>query len=112
VIDSYFQLMDEMQDEVVVMYQEVKSLKKETKVYVLEKEQDMVHLLKQVIVTCLPHKIMDSDAVLLANNIFVQGQMWGFRRWILKKEFTLKEYSEKQIKFLMQAVAKQSQALS
>src|SRR5699024_8585359 len=52
VIDSYFQLMDEMQDEVVVMYQEVKSLKKETKEYVLEKEHDMVELLKQVIVTC------------------------------------------------------------
>jgi len=105
VIDSYFQLMDEMQDEVVVMYQEVKSLKKETKEYVLEKEHDMVELLKQVIVTCLPHKIMEKDAVLLANNIFVQGQMWGFRRWILQKQYTLQEYSEKQIKFLLHAVS-------
>lgn len=107
VIESYFQLMDEMQDEVVVMYQEVKSLKNNTKDYVLEKERDMVKLLKQVIVTCLPRKVMDKDAMLLANNIFVQGQMWGFRRWMLQKEFTLKEYSERQIHFLMQVVGEQ-----
>lgn len=104
VMESYFQLMDEMQDEVVVMYQEVKSLNNDTKEYVLEKERDMVKLLEQVIVTCLPHKIMEKDAMLLANNIFVQGQMWGFRRWMLQKEFTLKEYSERQITFLTKAV--------
>ncbi|HLR03885.1 MAG TPA: TetR/AcrR family transcriptional regulator [Virgibacillus sp.] len=112
VMESYFQLMDEMQDEVVVMYQEVKSLKNDTKEYVLEKERDMVELLKQVIVTCLPYKIMDKDAMLLANNIFVQGQMWGFRRWMLQKEFTLKEYSERQIKFLTQAVKEQQTSTS
>lgn len=112
VIASYFQLMDEMQDEVVVMYQEVKSLKKETKEYVLEKEHDMVKLLKQVIVTCLPQKIAEKDALMLANNIFVQGQMWGFRRWILQKQFTLEEYSDTQIKFLMQTVARHPQTLA
>src|SRR5699024_11259192 len=30
-VTSYFQLMDEMQEEVVIMYQEVKSLKQETR---------------------------------------------------------------------------------
>jgi hypothetical protein len=39
----------------------------------------------------------------LANNIFVQGQMWGFRRWILQKEFTLEEYMDRQINFILQA---------
>lgn len=112
VIESYFQLMDDMQDEVVVMYQEVKSLKNETREYVLERERDMVKLLKQVIITCLPHKIADKDAMLLANNIFVQGQMWGFRRWMLQKQFTLKEYSERQINFLMQAVNPQPQSFA
>lgn len=104
VIASYFELMDDMQEEVIVMYQEVKSLKRETRDYVLEKERDMVMLLKKVIITCLPREIADQEAALLANNIFVQGQMWGFRRWMLQKQFTLKEYSDLQIKFLMQAV--------
>lgn len=96
-IKSYFHLMDEMQEEILIMYQEVKSLKKETKDYVMEKERDMVKMLERAINTSLPDRINSQDAVLLANNIFVQGQMWGFRRWILQKEFTLEEYMDSQI---------------
>jgi len=105
VIKSYFQLMDEMQDEIVVMYQEVKSLKDETKAYVLQKECDMIQMLKRVIVSCIPYDISKLDAELLAHNIFIQGQMWGFRRWALHKQFTLKEYTERQIHYLMQALS-------
>lgn len=102
-IKSYFHLMDEMQEEILIMYQEVKSLKKETKDYVMEKERDMVKMLERAINTSLPGKVSSQDAVLLANNIFVQGQMWGFRRWILQKEFTLEEYMDRQIRFILQA---------
>ncbi|MBP1948885.1 TetR/AcrR family transcriptional regulator [Virgibacillus litoralis] len=105
VVESYFYLMDEMQEEVVIMYQEVKSLKKDTKEYVLQKERDMVGMLEKVIVTCLPHEISKQDAELMANNIFIQGQMWGFRRWVLQKQFTLKEYIDRQIHYLMASLA-------
>jgi len=37
-IANYFQLMDEMQDDVLVMYQEVKALSKDALSYVLQKE--------------------------------------------------------------------------
>lgn len=104
VIESYFRLMDGMQDEVIVMYQELKSLQKETREYILQKERDMIQMLKQVIVSCTPHYIAELDAELLANNIFVHGQMWGFRRWALHKQFTLETYTERQIHFLMQAL--------
>ncbi|MFD1036885.1 TetR/AcrR family transcriptional regulator [Virgibacillus byunsanensis] len=105
VIESYFHLMDDMQEEVLIMYQEVKSLQKDTKEYVLQKERDMVGMLEQVIVTCMPHEISKQDAELLANNIFIQGQMWGFRRWMLQKQFTLEEYVDRQIYYLLQALA-------
>ncbi|SFB26101.1 transcriptional regulator, TetR family [Lentibacillus halodurans] len=105
VVESYFHLMDDMQEEVVIMYQEVKSLKQETKEYVLQKERDMVAMLEKMIVTCVPGSILRQDAALIANNIFVQGQMWGFRRWMLQKQFTLKEYIERQIHFLMQSLS-------
>ncbi|MFC4558104.1 TetR/AcrR family transcriptional regulator [Virgibacillus kekensis] len=104
VIESYFYLMDEMQEEVLIMYQEVKSLKKDTKEYVLQKERDMVGMLEKVIVTSLQDKITEQDAELLANNIFIQGQMWGFRRWMLQKQFTLENYIDRQIHFLMKAL--------
>lgn len=105
IIELYFKLMDEMQDEVVIMYQEVKSLKPDEQAYVLEKERDMVSMLKWVIVTSVPQKVTALDAELLANNIFIQGQMWGFRRWALRKQFTLEEYIERQTYYLMKALS-------
>ncbi|HLS06799.1 MAG TPA: TetR/AcrR family transcriptional regulator [Bacillota bacterium] len=105
VIKSYFRLVDDMQDEVIVMYQEIKSLQEETRTYILQKEREMIQMLKQVIVNCTPHYISEIDAELLANNIFIQGQMWGFRRWALHQQFTLEQYTERQIQFLLNALA-------
>lgn len=105
VVRAYFELMDEMQEEVLVMYQEVKSLEKEAQEYVLKKEREMVDMLKQVIESCLPeHNISDMDTELIANNIFIQGQMWGFRRWILQKQFKLDEYIDRQLFYLMRVL--------
>ncbi|GGB34904.1 TetR family transcriptional regulator [Virgibacillus dakarensis] len=104
VIQSYFHLMDDMQEEVLILYQEVKSLKKESREYVLRKERDMISMLERVIAACLPDEIAKQDVELLANNIFVQGQMWGFRRWILQKQFTLEEYIDGQINYLLKGL--------
>ena len=112
VIKSYFYLMNDMQEEILIMYQEVKSLKKDSKEYVLQKERDMVGMLERVIVACLPNNldVSKQDAVLLANNIFIQGQMWGFRRWVLQKQFTLDGYIDRQIHFLLQMIAAETEA--
>ncbi|WP_029269416.1 TetR/AcrR family transcriptional regulator [Virgibacillus alimentarius] len=104
VTKSYFRLIDEMQEGVIIMYQEVKSLEGEKKEYVLKKEREMVDMLEHLIITSLPHKMEQADAEILANNIFVQGQMWGFRRWMLQKQFSLEEYIDRQIHFLLQAI--------
>ncbi|MBH0230561.1 TetR/AcrR family transcriptional regulator [Halobacillus yeomjeoni] len=103
-IRSYFQLMDDMQDEVLVMYQEVKSLPRDAQEYVLQKERDMVAMLEQVIVNSLSDQRTDQEVKLIANNIFVQGQMWGFRRWILQRTFTLETYTDAQIELLLEGL--------
>src|SRR5690625_4855257 len=123
-IDSYYRLIDAMQEEVVILYQEVKSLDPQSRESILEKERQMVLILKNALLLCLPkdynqqraellgkHKsralllCLPKDynqqrAELLANNIFVQGQMWGFRRWILSKKYSLDDYITYQINFL------------
>ncbi|WP_100009862.1 TetR/AcrR family transcriptional regulator [Lentibacillus sediminis] len=104
VLESYFWLMDDMQEEVLILYQEVKSLKKESREYVLQKERDMVSMLERAIVSCLPFEMTRQDVQLLANNIFVQGQMWGFRRWMLHRQFTLEEYIDRQIHYLLKGL--------
>lgn len=103
-IRSYFQLMDDMQDEVLVMYQEVKSLPRDAQDYVLQKERDMVSMLEEVIRNSLPRQQSDAEVTLLANNIFVQGQMWGFRRWILQRSFTIETYTDLQIQLLLEGL--------
>lgn len=103
IIESYFRVVDDMQEEIIIMYQEVKSLKKPTQEYVLQKERDMVDMLKQVILTCAPN-VHKEDADLLANNIFVQGHMWGFRRWALQKQFTLEDYIKRQLTYIKSVI--------
>ncbi|MFD1852204.1 TetR/AcrR family transcriptional regulator [Oceanobacillus bengalensis] len=100
IVRSYFYLMDEMQEEILILYQEVKSLKKETRRYVLHKEQEMVLMLEHAILTCVPEGLPKERASLIANNIFVQGHMWGFRRWILQRQYTLEAYIDSQLSFL------------
>jgi TetR/AcrR family transcriptional regulator, cholesterol catabolism regulator len=36
--------------------------------------------------------------------VFVQGQMWGFRRWALQKRYSLQEYIDLQIELLFAGV--------
>jgi len=105
VVEAYFRHMDDMQEEVVIMYQEVKSLKSDTKEQILQKERDMVGMLERVIVACLSDAISHADAQLMANNIFVQGQMWGFRRWMLQKQFSLDDYINRQIQLIQRGLA-------
>lgn len=99
-IDSYYRLVDDMQEEVVILYQEVKSLAPELRDIILEKERQMVMFLKDALLLSMSHEFDEQRAELLANNIFAQGQMWAFRRWILRKKFTLNDYIMYQIDFL------------
>jgi len=103
-IACYFRVMDEMQDEVLVMYQEAKSLSKEALPYVLKKEMEMVGLVETLIRRVVENGVLtlnDKHIRLLAHDIFVQGQMWGFRRWALRKIYTLDEYIQLQTEILM-----------
>ncbi|TYS69942.1 TetR/AcrR family transcriptional regulator [Sutcliffiella horikoshii] len=108
-IRYYFRVMDEMQDEVLVMYQEAKSLSKDALPYVLNKELAMVAMFEQVIRNCMTAEdieMREQQIQLVAHNIFVQGQMWGFRRWVLHRHFELDAYIEGQIELLVHGLTK------
>nr|WP_235420843.1 TetR/AcrR family transcriptional regulator [Jeotgalibacillus soli] len=106
-IAHYFKVVDEMQDEVLVMYQEAKSLSKDALPYVLKKELEMVKMFETLICQCVEQGELhmdESQIHLLAQNIFVQGQMWGFRRWALQKTYTIDEYIVRQTELLFQGI--------
>ncbi|TYR80199.1 TetR/AcrR family transcriptional regulator [Priestia megaterium] len=109
-IERYFKVIDELQDEVLVMYQEAKSLSKDALPYVLKKELEMVGMFEQLIKGCISNHqfiLNEKESELLAHHIFVQGQMWAFRRWWLQQHYSLKEYTEMQLKFLLKDFSEQ-----
>lgn len=106
-IKSYFKVISDMQDEVLVMYQETKSLPKDALPYVLKKETDMATIFKKIIESCVENgelTLSVQECELIAHNIIVQGQMWAFRRWGLQKIYTLDQYIELQTKIILQGV--------
>ncbi|AJD92372.1 transcriptional regulator, TetR family protein [Jeotgalibacillus malaysiensis] len=105
-IAHYFKVVDSMQDEVLVMYQEAKSLSKDALPYVLKKELEMTKMFETLIQKCVDEGelVMEQDEIhLLAQNIFVQGQMWAFRRWALRK-YNIDQYTDRQTELLLKGV--------
>lgn len=108
-IANYFKVVDEMQDEVLVMYQEAKSLSKDALPYVLNKEIDMVAMFERLLLKCKSNgelELKDEEIKMIAHNIFVQGQAWGFRRWALQKLYTLDQYIQIQTNLIMMNLKK------
>ncbi len=109
-ITSYFKVVDEMNDEFLVMYQEAKSLPKEALPYVLQKELEMTEMIELIVRDCVNDGLLDlneeAEIKLVAHNILVQGHMWTFRRWVLRKQFSLEQYTELQIEQLLKGIVK------
>jgi TetR/AcrR family transcriptional regulator, cholesterol catabolism regulator len=106
-IQNYIKVIDDMQDEVLVLYQETKSLSKDALPYVLRKELEMADLFKKIIVSCVMNgelTLTEPECELIAHNIIVQGQMWSFRRWALQKTYTIDQFVELQTKRVLQGV--------
>lgn len=112
-ISNFFHVMDEMQAEVLVMYQEVKSLSKDARSYILKKELEMVAMFENMLSSCVDNGELDlteHQLKIIAHDIFVLGQMWGFRRWAMQKIYTLDEYIELQTKFIFSGIKGESGA--
>jgi len=106
-IRHYYLLIDEMQDEFMVMYQESKSLPKDALQYVLKKELEMVAIFEDIIQACRKsgELQLSEDAVkLAAHHIVVQGQMWSFRRWGLHRDLTIEQFIDQQTTFFLQGI--------
>ncbi|QUG40474.1 TetR/AcrR family transcriptional regulator [Psychrobacillus sp. INOP01] len=103
-IRHYYGVIDDMSDEFVVMYQESKSLPKGALEYVLTKELEMVDIFHKIIIGCIQAgelELTEAQAHLYAHTLVVQGQMWAFRRWALRKEYDIEQFTDLQIELLL-----------
>lgn len=106
-IHQYYLLVDDMQDEMLVMYQESKSLPKDALEYVLTKEIEMVGLFETLLAGCVKSdeiEMSKKEIKLLAHQIVLQGQAWSFRRWAWRKNFKIKDYIKMQTQILLNGI--------
>lgn len=99
-IDAFFRVVDDMQNEVLVMYQETKSLPEDALHYVLGKELKMKTMFERELRTCVDAGLLqlsEDEISLASHNILVAGHMWTFRRWVVQKEYTFDLYCKTQI---------------
>lgn len=106
-IRAFFRVMDSEQDNVLLIYQELKSLPKELLAYVLTKEEQITNHFEQILERGIKDGSLSIDTgsvKLMAHNIVVLGEMWTFRRWVLRRHYTLEEYTEHQIGLILQGM--------
>ena len=105
VIREYLIVCDSMSDHVILMYQVTQFLPKKWQVRVLENEIRITDIFVQVIEKLSGKSdfpLIQAKAItMLAHNISVLGHMWAFRRWDLARHFTLEEYIDFQIDFVL-----------
>ena len=63
----------------------------------------MVAMMEEILADCKEEAVdlTEKERKLITHNILVAGQMWTFRRWALRRHFTLEEYINLQIKNLI-----------
>jgi len=107
-IDIYYKIIDELQDYIIFLYQETKSLSHENRKYIFKSEEDMTKIFEDILkhgVERGSFKIDEKNIPLTAHNIMVLGQMWAFRRWALQKNYTLERYIETQSKSIIEQIS-------
>jgi len=95
-IEAYFTVCDQMNDHILLIYQETKSLPPESMRFVLAHEERITRifadLLERGVGDYSLRPLNRSEIELMAHNIAVLGHMWTFRRWSLAPRFTLEQY--------------------
>lgn len=106
-IGEYYNIIDEIQDYMLLLYQETKSLNKNARKYVFNAELELTGIFENILKQCIKEKsigLKNTEVKLVAQNIMVVGQMWAFRRWILSRDNTINSYIETQTALILNGI--------
>jgi hypothetical protein len=100
-VEDLVTFIDETQDFTLFWYQETKNLKSEELSRLLKYENEVVDLLRRLLqwgVDTGYFRIKDVN--LVAQDIMVLCDMWAFRRWSLRKDYSVKQFKQDQKKII------------
>jgi AcrR family transcriptional regulator len=104
-IESFFHVIESMQTDVLLIYQESKSLPPAFLHEVLAEEQRITAVFERLLRQGAEDGsllIEQSTIPLLAHDIVVMGQMWAYRRWALR-DVPFATFVAQQVSMLMHA---------
>ncbi|MEW5726172.1 MAG: TetR/AcrR family transcriptional regulator [Thermodesulfobacteriota bacterium] len=102
---NYFGVCDRMQDHILLVYQETGSLSPESRKFVLANDERITAIFEEILrrgaADGTLHPGREKAVRLMAHNITVLGHMWTFRRWFLRRHYTLEEFTRLQTSMIM-----------
>ena len=104
-IDSMISFIEATQDITVFWYQEAKNLKQAQMKNLYQREAVEVDMLKKMLQRgCDQGEFKIKDINLAAHNIIVLCDMWAFRRWIMRKDYTFEQFKKAQTDFILSKI--------
>ena len=108
-IENYYRGIDDIQDMVLLAYQESKNLQQKVRERTFEQEISIIKVFEEILARgCEAGEFKVNDITLVANNIVVIGDTWAFRRWLLAKRYTLEEYIREQTNIIIEGIRSQN----
>jgi len=102
---AYYERIDRIQDLTLLVYQETKILDAKARQTVYQFEERTLAIFEDLLRSGVETmEFKPHDCRLEASNIVILGQAWAFRRWFLKKNYTLTTYIALQTKSLLQRI--------
>jgi len=96
-IEAIISFIDKTEDVTVFWYQESRNLNPRQTKLLLEREKQHINLLKKILQWgCETGEFKIDDINLATHDIIVLCDMWAFRRWVLRKDYTVKQFIQSQ----------------
>jgi len=101
-IKRYLEWVDEYQNVTVFWYQETKNLTSKQFQSLAMQEESTVQAFQSLLERGIKDgKFRIADTRIAAHNIVVLCDMWAFRRWLLRKHYTLEGYTKQQTELIL-----------
>ncbi len=104
-IQVYYQTIDKLSDNVLLIYHESQSLDKQGRHMLMRSEEDIRRMFEEVLAEGVENGIFKiENPKLVSHDIILLGHMWALKRWTLRKYLTLSEFTELQTRFILSGI--------
>ncbi|MBW2061849.1 MAG: TetR/AcrR family transcriptional regulator [Deltaproteobacteria bacterium] len=108
-LEKYIRNIDASQNTIVFWYQAGKNLEADALKNIFSVEDVSIQMIEKILIEgCQNGEFRIHNIHLAANNIILLCDQWAFRRWYLRKRYTLEEYIQKQTEYILNSICCQA----